>query len=192
LQARTRRPTLCLLAAVCLAAAAAALAGCGSGGAPARAPDYGALRDAPGALGRLYAQGNQLLGGGAGAFAARLRELRGHPVVVNVWASWCGPCRVEFPYFQRLSARLGRRVAFLGVDSDDNAAAARTFLGEYPVPYPSYSDPDKEIFRAVAPNALGPPVTAFYDASGKQAYVHIGQFASAADLAAEIRRYAGA
>src|ERR671936_853689 len=69
-----------------------------------------------------------LLGGGAAAFRARLRGLRGHPVVVNKWASWCGPCRSEFPYFQRLGVELGRRVAFLGVDGNDNDSDSRRFL----------------------------------------------------------------
>ena len=77
----------------------------------------------PGAPSRwreLYDQADQLLPGGADAFQQRLAELRGHPVVVNKWASWCGPCREEFPWFQRLSARLGKRIAFLGVDAKDS------------------------------------------------------------------------
>ena len=71
--------------------------------------------------------------------------MKGYPVVVNQWASWCGPCRAEFPWFQNASAKYGKKVAFLGVDSQDSDDAAKTFLGEYPVPYPSYTDPDKEI-----------------------------------------------
>ena len=72
-------------------------------------------------------------------------SLRGYPVVVNVWASWCGPCRFEFPHFQRAAAAYGKRVAFLGIDSQDSDDAAATFLREEPVPYPSYTDPDEEI-----------------------------------------------
>ncbi len=94
------------------------------------------------------------------------RTLRGFPVVVNVWASWCGPCRFEFPTLQKLSARYGKRVAFLGVNSQDSDDAARTFLAEAPVPYPSYTDPDKEIARSIGAD-LGLPDTAFYDRNGK-------------------------
>ena len=86
--------------------------------------------------------------------------------MVNVWASWCGPCRFEFPTLQKLSARYGKRVAFLGVNSQDSDDAASTFLDEAPVPYPSYTDPDKEIADSLGAT-LGLPDTAFYDRAGK-------------------------
>src|SRR3954465_5977220 len=72
------------------------------------------LSGAPAPLASLYGQGCRLLGGGPAAFKARLASLRGHPVVVNQWASWCGPCRAEFPHFQQLSVSLGKKVALLG------------------------------------------------------------------------------
>ena len=68
---------------------------------------------------------NKLLGGGADAFEERVEELRGYPVVVNKWASWCGPCRAEFPVFQKAAVQEARRIAFLGVDSNDNDDDAR-------------------------------------------------------------------
>src|SRR3954470_3372416 len=52
-------------------------------------------------------------------FRARLAALRGKPVVVNIWGSWCIPCRQEFPIFQRVSAAMGKRVVFLGLDTQD-------------------------------------------------------------------------
>jgi len=76
----------------------------------------------------------------------------------------------------------------VGVNSRDSAAAARTFLKELPVPYPSYSDPDEEIARAIGGSA-GFPATAFYDSDGRLAYTRQGQYASEADLAADIKRY---
>ena len=78
-------------------------------------------------------------------------------MVVNKWASWCGPCRFEFPFFQEVAAERGDEVAFIGIDSDDSEDAARTFLDEFPVPYPSFSDPDEEIARALDAPASSPP-----------------------------------
>jgi thiol-disulfide isomerase/thioredoxin len=149
-----------------------------------------ALADAPPPLARLYAQGNMLLDGGVAAFERQLDDLRGYPVVVNTWASWCGPCRFEFPFFQSQAAKRGTEVAFLGVDSDDSEDAAETFLDEFPVPYPSFSDPDREITRLVKAPYL--PSTAFYGVDGGLEYTHIGGYASEDDLAAEIDRYARA
>jgi thiol-disulfide isomerase/thioredoxin len=183
----------CPRLASAVAAAAAIVLAVACGGDSARSgghPDYRrALAGAPPPLARLYRQGDRLLPGGTAAFARRLADLRGHPVVVNKWASWCGPCREEFPWFQRLSAKLGRQVAFLGVDSNDASAAARTFLEEFPVPYPSYSDPGQEIARAIEAT-VGFPGTAFYDRAGKLVYVRRGQYPSESALAADIRRYA--
>jgi cytochrome c biogenesis protein CcmG/thiol:disulfide interchange protein DsbE len=179
------------VAALCVTCAIA-LAACGgsNGDGASRPPDYEkALASARGPLGALYAQSNQLLPGGADAFEERLSDLRGYPVVVNKWASWCGPCRFEFPFFQRLSAKLGERVAFIGVDSDDSEDAARTFLRDYPVPYPSYSDPDEKV-AAVIKATLGFPSTAFYNSDGELTYTKQGGYAGQADLLADIRRYA--
>jgi cytochrome c biogenesis protein CcmG/thiol:disulfide interchange protein DsbE len=181
----------------CAAAAGALAVGvgaCGNGssgdGGAGNPPDYErALAGAPKPLAQLYDQANQLLPGGTEAFQQELAKLHGHPVVVNNWASWCGPCREEFPVFQDVSAKLGKHVAFLGVDSADSAAAATTFLKELPVPYPSYSDPDKQI-SALLKITVGLPGTAFYDSEGKLAYVKQGQYSSNADLVADIKRYA--
>src|SRR5215213_10268082 len=115
-----------------LALCVVALAGCGSASPKsAGKPDAASLKGSPAPLAALHRQGNDLLGGGASAFKSRLRELRGYPVVVNKWASWCGPCRSEFPYFQRQSTKLGKRVAFLGVNSNDNDGDAKRFLRQF-------------------------------------------------------------
>jgi cytochrome c biogenesis protein CcmG, thiol:disulfide interchange protein DsbE len=149
------------------------------------------LSGAPAPLASLYGQGCRLLGGGPAAFKARLASLRGHPVVVNQWASWCGPCRAEFPHFQRLSLSLGKRVAFLGVDSMDNNGDAAAFLERYPVAYPSYIDGDGKVAQVMG--GVGPlPKTVFYSRSGKLQYVHVGQYPNAAALRRDISRYAGA
>ena len=88
-----------------------ALPACGTGSGGdygGKAPDYTkALAGAPKPLAKLYDQADQLLPGGADAYQQRLAELRGHPVVVNKWASWCGPCREEMPWLQRQAAERG-------------------------------------------------------------------------------------
>jgi len=179
--------------ALAVAAAVTALGGCGGSGgetATAKAPDYRAALDgAPKPLASLYSHGDALVTAGTQAFQAQLDAVRGYPVVVNKWASWCAPCREEFPYLQRLSARFGKRVAFVGVDAEDSNAAARTFLDEFPLPYPSFTDPDQDISRLLGATA-GFPATAFYDTDGNRVFLKQGQYASEAELAADIRRYA--
>ncbi|HEX7279265.1 MAG TPA: TlpA disulfide reductase family protein [Solirubrobacterales bacterium] len=154
-------------------------------------PDYAkALAGAPAPLAGLHKQANELLPGGTEAYEERLAELRGYPVVVNVWASWCGPCREEFPVLQKLSARYGKEVAFLGVNSEDSDDLAKTFLSENPVPYPSYTDPDKEILDSIGPNFGGLPDTAFYDRSGELLFLKQGEYPDISELEADVRRYA--
>jgi len=183
------------LLASLLATIALALGACGSaddegpGNPESQATNYErALAGAPAPLAELYAQANELLDGGAEAYGDRLAELRGYPIVVNKWASWCGPCRAEFPFFQELAAERGKRIAFLGINSTDSDAAARTFLEELPVPYPSYRDPDHEIGDLLE-GAREFPATGFYDSDGNLVYVRRGGYASKADLAADIDRY---
>src|SRR3954447_6379509 len=69
------------------------------------------LDGAPPALAAVHREANDLLPGARKALQQRVRALRGHPVVVNVWAAWCGPCRVELPVVQRASLDWGKRVA---------------------------------------------------------------------------------
>lgn len=168
-------------------------AGCGSGtngNYGGQHPDYAkALAGSPAPLAALHQQANQLLSGGTDAFDRRIGALRGYPVVVNVWASWCGPCRFEFPTLQKLSAAYGKRVAFLGVDSQDSDDAAKTFLAEAPVPYPSYTDPDQDIAEEIGAS-IGLPDTAYYDRRGKLVYLKQGPYSSHSELRADVEHYA--
>jgi cytochrome c biogenesis protein CcmG, thiol:disulfide interchange protein DsbE len=148
-----------------------------------------ALAGSPAVLAALHAQGNQLLSGGTKAFEARMRRLRGYPVVVNKWASWCGPCQTEFPAYQRASVAFGRRVAFIGIDGKDQTPAAASFLTRFPVSYPSYTDPHEQIARSIQA-ATYYPQTVYFDRQGKEVFDHAGPYESAAALEKDIRRYA--
>jgi len=146
-------------------------AACGSddGGKPPKGPD-------------------PLVDGGKPAFDAFIQKQRGKPVVVNKWASWCGPCRVEFPVL-REAAHRDADVVFVGVNSNDNDGDARKFLSEEPVPYKHFKDPKLEI-AAEFHGVQAFPTTAFYDSKGKLAFVHVGPYKSEGDLTADIDRYA--
>lgn len=181
------RYLLGILACGCLV-----LSSCNSSAEPAatRAPDYAkTLAGAPAPLAALHRQSGRFLEGGAPAYRAKLAELRGYPVVVNKWASWCLACRAEFPFFQRQAAKRGKEIAFLGINSSDNRSDAGDFLAKRPVPFPHFDDPNGD----VAAELRGPqvfPTTAFYSAKGKLAFVHIGEYSSEKALAEEIERYA--
>ena len=188
---------LLLLAAVALVAVLViGLTQAGGSGAPEGGEDFDLaaaqreLAGAPAPLAGLHAQANELLPGGPDAFEARMDELRGHPVVINKWASWCGPCRAEFPIFQQLATERGKEIAFLGVNARDKTPAAERFAAGYPVPYPSYEDPDERIARAIEAPA-NYPVTLFVDARGKTVFTHQGGYRTAADLEADIQEHLG-
>jgi cytochrome c biogenesis protein CcmG/thiol:disulfide interchange protein DsbE len=148
-----------------------------------------ALRGSPPALAKLHVQANELLSGGPSAFQARLASLRGHPVVVNMWASWCGPCQSEFPAYQRVAVAYGRQVAFIGIDAKDQNTAAAAFLRKFPVSYPSYVDPNGSIASAIHAYTAYPQ-TFFFDRTGQKVYDKAGPYLSVAELERDIRHYA--
>ena len=146
------------------------------------------LAGSPAQLASLHKQSAQLLEGGLPAFERRLAGLKGKPVVINKWASWCNPCRAEFPVFQQLATERGRKIAFLGLNSGDSTQPARDFLEQYPVPFPSYLDPDEKIAREIKAPA-NYPVTVFIDARGKTAFIHQGGYSSVDQLEADVDKY---
>ncbi len=147
------------------------------------------LAGSPAPLTVLHAQAGQILSGGADALHARVAALRGYPLVINKWASWCVPCQDERVAFQRASVSLGRTVAFIGIDSGDTSRAdGRAFERAVPVGYPSYYDQSGRLGAAIADSSFT-PVTVFYDRAGHQ-YIHQGPYPSAARLERDVRRYA--
>jgi cytochrome c biogenesis protein CcmG/thiol:disulfide interchange protein DsbE len=173
-------------------ACAAVISGCGTSNPPSAAPSKSALAKAfsgsSSKLQQLHAQANQLLGGSKSDFDARLAQLRGLPVVVNKWASWCAPCRGEFPVFQKIVLKVGNKVAFLGLDGQDNDGDANKFLRSFPVSYPSYKDPDLKIASSIQAGVAF-PTTIFFSPTGKLIYAHPGPYTKESDLLADIRRY---
>ncbi len=97
--------------------------------------------------------------------ALSLHDLRGKPVVLNFWASWCVPCREETPLLIRLHKVYSRRgVSFVGVNTQDEAPAARRFLAQYQADYPVVISSDDRLM--VTYGILGLPTTIFIDAGG--------------------------
>jgi cytochrome c biogenesis protein CcmG, thiol:disulfide interchange protein DsbE len=149
------------------------------------------LEGAPAPLAALHAQSNEILEGGPAAFEKRIADLEGYPVVINKWASWCGPCRAEFPIFQQVAAERGKELAFLGVNAEDKRPAAEQFLSERPLPYPSYEDPDEAIAKELEA-AKYFPMTVFVDERGETSFIKAGEYTSRAELEADIDKYLGA
>jgi cytochrome oxidase Cu insertion factor (SCO1/SenC/PrrC family)/thiol-disulfide isomerase/thioredoxin len=148
-----------------------------------------ALAGSPPTLAALHQQASRLLGTST-ALLARVRALRGYPVVINAWASWCAPCQAEFGLFASASSRYGRRVAFLGADTADSPGNAQSFLSQHRVSYPSYQSSMSGLDPLVPQGLAGLPTTIFLNRAGKLAYVHIGQYQSQGTLDADVQTYA--
>jgi len=102
-----------------------------------------------------------------------LSDYRGKELVVNFWASWCVPYRIEMPLLESAYRSEHGKVAFLGVDTNDTVNAARGFLDRVHVTYPAVFDPDAQV--ASAYGIYGLPVTVFISANGRMLGRHIGQ-----------------
>lgn len=151
-QSRAAHLVRLVAASVALAVVVSACAASGpksfsASGPPRPLPPKGALVDA-----------------GRAEFEGMLVGAQGRPVVVNVWASWCGPCRVEAPLLQRAARRYGDDVVFLGVDSKDEPGAGRSFLREYGIRYPNLFDGTGAIRHAL--ELRGFPTTYIFDRRG--------------------------
>jgi thiol-disulfide isomerase/thioredoxin len=94
------------------------------------------------------------------------------PAVVNIWASWCGPCKIESPNLKKAAEQYGGEVQFIGVDILDQRGQAQQFIREEGYPYPSVFDPTGEIRSGLG--YIGQPVTIFYDSSGRRAFQWVG------------------
>ena len=115
-----------------------------------------------------------------------LTGLRG-PAVINLWASWCGPCREELPVVQRLAENAEGRLHVIGVDVGDSREAAASFGAARGVTFPTLYDPDRKLLAALGTVTL--PVTVFVDTAGRK-YVHPVPV-DARELSALVRTHTG-
>jgi len=155
----------------------ALFAGCSKEKAPSPAPAEGARRES-----------DSIIPFTVTTFAGtrfNLEETRGSVVVLNFWASWCGPCKYEAPFLQKAYEEFGPRgVKFIGVAVDDTEAGARAFVERFGLTFPTAIDSTGEIIDAY--NIYGIPRTYIIGKDGKAAYVHSGAI-SGEDLSRAIR-----
>ncbi len=125
------------------------------------------------------------VGGGS---SGNLDSLRGRPVVVNFWATWCVPCLEEHAALTSAARALGDDVQFLGIVYEDEEPTARAFLQQRGSSYPSLLDPDGR--TAIAYGVFGVPETFFIDRGGRLIDKHVGPLDSQT-IAATVARAAG-
>ena len=117
----------------------------------------------------------------------RLSELRGQVVVINFWATWCGPCRQEMPLLQQISARyepLG--FTLLGVNVEPDSAPAKAWLEKVPVTFPILFDRENTVSASFGVEAM--PSTVLVDREGRVRHVHRGYKAGDESMYADLIR----
>ncbi|MFI1192738.1 TlpA family protein disulfide reductase [Micromonospora sp. NPDC020750] len=117
-----------------------------------------------------------------------LRDVRG-PAVINLWASWCPPCRKELPAFQRLSERGAGRLQVVGVNARDGRDAAQSIGEDFGIRFPVLFDQGDSLSRGLNRNAI--PLTVFVDADGRVRHVDTSGALDDARLAELVRRHLG-
>ncbi len=119
----------------------------------------------------------------------RLSGLRGTPMILNAWASWCGPCRAELPALASFSEDAGGEVAVLGLNALDDGEAAATLWSQLAMPFPSVVDADGATRAPL--RWIGLPVTYFVAADGTVVYRHDGAVTEAQEWAALAEQHLG-
>jgi cytochrome c biogenesis protein CcmG/thiol:disulfide interchange protein DsbE len=101
-----------------------------------------------------------------------MEQLKGRPVVINFWASWCGPCKMEHPVLEWGAREFGQQAQFLGIVFEDTEDNARQFLSQLGASFPQLVDTNSGV--AVAYGVAGVPETYFIDAQGIIRGKHVG------------------
>ena len=122
-----------------------------------------------------------------GGAEVRLASLHG-PAVINLWGSWCGPCRAELPIMQELADATAGRLRVIGVDTMDSRDAGASFGADQGVSFPTLFDPDKKLLSALGRANL--PVTVFLGADG-QRHVYTGKALDKPTLGGLVRAHTG-
>ncbi|MCG5460976.1 redoxin family protein [Micromonospora sp. MED01] len=117
-----------------------------------------------------------------------LREVAG-PAVINVWASWCPPCRKELPAFQRLSERAAGQLQVVGVNSRDSRGGAQSIGEDFGVRFPILVDQGEALQRELKRNAI--PLTLFVDADGQVRHIDASGALDDAKLAKLVGQHLG-
>jgi cytochrome c biogenesis protein CcmG, thiol:disulfide interchange protein DsbE len=168
----TLRRVVAVLAVVTLA-----VAGCG-GSASSGSPGEGVVTIGSPFVGK---PAPALVGTTLDGAAFDLAAHKGSPVLVNFWASWCGPCREEFPFLEDAAKRhAAEGLVVVGSLYKDDADPARAFVAQQGATWPTVTDPDRSIGGAW--KVLGPPQTFFIDRDGIVRDVQVGQVRDAAEL----------
>lgn len=102
----------------------------------------------------------------------KLSDLRDKVVVINFWATWCGPCAYEMPYFQKFYARNASKFELLAVNNQETVEQITPFVSELKLTYPILLDKDAEVTRLY--QVIGFPTTIFIDHSGIIKFLHVG------------------
>ncbi|MFF4881014.1 MULTISPECIES: TlpA family protein disulfide reductase [unclassified Micromonospora] len=123
-----------------------------------------------------------------GGAPVALRDVAG-PAVINVWASWCPPCRKELPAFQRLSERAAGRLQVVGVNSRDSRGGAQSIGEDFGVRFPILVDQGEALQRELKRNAI--PLTLFVDAQGRIRHVDASGALDDARLAELVHQHLG-
>ncbi|SCL39939.1 Thiol-disulfide isomerase or thioredoxin [Micromonospora pallida] len=121
-----------------------------------------------------------------GGTEVSLKAVRG-PAVINLWASWCGPCRKELPAFQRLHERAAGQVHVIGVNTSDDRSRAISIGEDFGVTFPTLVDTDQQLQRALPPIAM--PKTILVDAQGRIRHQDVSGALDDARLADLVRRH---
>jgi cytochrome c biogenesis protein CcmG/thiol:disulfide interchange protein DsbE len=189
----SRRQVIGFVVVLTLIAAGLALRHGGSSGAPsagkelARLRTVAALQPCPAGLGTSLPDLRLgCLGGGAPVSLRRPGP--GTPVLVNMWATWCGPCVREVPVLVAFAQKAAGKVAVVGIDTEDEDAKALTFASQYSMRYPSLVDVEGNVLRKYGG---GPPITVLVDAAGKVVFTHRGELHSVADVEAMVAQHLG-